>query len=73
MTAQSEWTLCQHEVELDRLQAALSILTEIAKRLEGTLPSEQTRVRREIEFTTARMIRHEISIALLSSRLVVAG
>jgi hypothetical protein len=58
-----------HERELERLSASLGTLG-----LRGALPSEaameQARKSRQQEvFLNAQMIRHQISMALLASRL----
>ncbi len=70
MTQREEWTnaLHQHEREVERLQAEVRALDTGAANASCCVDCEE-RNRRAIEYNTAQMIRHEISAALLSSRL----
>jgi hypothetical protein len=71
---QREWVdamLCEKD-EMRRLQVELRALEGAATSRLGALPGDGDRVRRMIEYTTARMIQHEVSIALLSARLAGA-
>lgn len=70
MTQREEWidALHQHRREVERLSRAVHALDPVGEPLEASLERDE-RTRREIEYATAQMIRHEISVALLSSRL----
>jgi hypothetical protein len=58
-----------HQGEVDRLSRAVRELDEAAGRPLEPSPDREERARRQIEYTTAQLIRHEISMALMSSRL----
>jgi hypothetical protein len=58
--------LRKHEREVEELSRALA---DLGGAKDG---GRNERVRREIEFTTARMTKHRISIALIASRLAAA-
>ncbi|HSN21885.1 MAG TPA: hypothetical protein VLS49_14485 [Usitatibacter sp.] len=67
-----EWiaALHDHEREIERLTRAVRELGEAAgDRTCGDAGPLDDRVGRQIEYATAQKIRHEISMALLSSRL----
>ena len=70
MTQREEWTsaLHNHEREVARLQQAVRALDALADGKDSPATREEL-TQREIEYNTAQLIRHEISVALLSSRL----
>jgi hypothetical protein len=70
----SEWLeeLYRHQLELSRLRRELSVLREAALRFGASL-AEEKRASRTMEYVAAQVIRHEISVALISSRLAIAG
>ena len=71
VTQREEWmsALHQHQREMERLSRAVRALDGAAGRPLQQPDDAEERMRRQIEYTTAQMIRHEISMALLSSRL----
>lgn len=69
MTQRQAWldALQEHEREVERLRRAMLALDADPEHSPAS-PAGEDRMRREIVYT-AQMIRHEISMALLSSRL----
>ena len=70
MTRREEWVVAlhRHEHEVARLRCAIDALGGDAVQDDAPAAREE-RTRRQIEYDTAQMIRHEISMALLSARL----
>lgn len=71
MTQRQQWidALIYHRREIERLSLAVRELDESPARAAEASAQQGELPRRQIEYDRAQMIRHQISLALVSSRL----